>query len=65
MTSAIAPSWLDSSVGSMAEVIGSIPVQPEFFSGLLFPQLLKLSAYCDDLHLLKTRDSLVTGFQHD
>jgi len=24
-----------------------------FFTGLLFPQLLKLSTYCDDLHLLK------------
>ena len=24
-----------------------------FFSGLLFPKLLKLSEYCDDLHLLK------------
>ena len=29
------------------------PFKPEFFSGLLFPQLLKLSTYCDDLHLLK------------
>ena len=35
--------------------MGSIPVQAWiFFSGLLFPQLLKLSIYCDDLHLLKT-----------
>ena len=33
--------------------MGSIPVRAWIFSGLLFPQLLKLSTYCDDLHLLK------------
>ena len=27
--------------------------KPEFFSCLLFPQLLKLNTHCDDLHLLK------------
>ena len=33
--------------------MGSIPVQAlNFFSGLI-SQLLKLSIYCDDLHLLK------------
>ena len=52
------PGWLDSSVGKSAALVSQrswvrFPFKPEFFSGLLFPQLLKLSTYCDDLHLLK------------
>ena len=33
------------------------PFRPEFFSGLI-SQLLKLSIYCDDLHLLKKEYTL-------
>ena len=50
--------WLDSSVGKSAALVSQrswvrFPFKPKFFSGLLFPQLLKLSPYRDDLHLLK------------
>ena len=33
-------------------ILSSWEIRPEFFSGLI-SQLLKLSIYCDDLHLLK------------